>query len=729
MISILPTNATPLERVLDLASAAEPRVIDGVEAIATAKLVDIPDALIPWLIWEYGLGELLPYLPDPRVAIREGVLWQRVRGTPRSLQIAYSWRGLNDVIVEEEETGRAFAEFQIGTRRIPPAGAVEDLIELSRLAAPVRSLLSRLYHGYDVRRFILSRSDWGDLLSNYSGVLYDPDRPFERGNPYLSFGRGAAAALDVAEGQAAAAGLTRAWGGQAIYGDRAILDYWRFDEEWSVTNHPVIHSHLFIFWAENRRGTAADPAARVMPPLTFPRSEIVLSDDGYRLGDTHARFAVRLPQQEGDAYRLSDDDLTLGEHIFRSFFVPIDEVFDRDTGVHLLVPSTLARGAARAALRGFGWFEPASWPTLSGSFIDMIFAEIGDDPLSPLGPAFVPRIGDVAIEAGRFYETVEVGGPYRLSDDDPLGEHVWSIDIVEIAQATVPGPTPAATIPLSEVTDPASPLRSRFAPELGRPPINHPALRAALRARGIEADFGIPIILPPEPRPPGDPSPTPEPELVEIGGVYVLSDDAPLGEHVWGYQTVLPPPKEDPGDQPSEEPGAGEPAPAPIERIVTRIEPPRVTARSMISLSDDGYALGDLHARFPTAHDEIEGGIYRLSDDDPLGEHVWRTVADPVDEVAERSAAAAVDTADAMLAATTARAASRAAYATTLDVVWPILSQDRLGVPASIPAIARALVAAAIYPRDRFWTDLPWLNRAWGDTEHIIGVAHGSAGH
>ncbi len=142
MISLLPTNTTRLERALDLASAAEPRVADGLRAVSRAKLTDIPDALIPWLLWEYGLGELLPYLPDPRVAIRDGVLWQRIRGTPRSLQIAYSWRGLERVVVEEEQIGRAFAEFQIGTGAVPSPGAVDDLIVLSRLAAPVRSLLS-----------------------------------------------------------------------------------------------------------------------------------------------------------------------------------------------------------------------------------------------------------------------------------------------------------------------------------------------------------------------------------------------------------------------------------------------------------------------------------------------------------------------------------------------------------------------------------------------------------
>lgn len=726
MLTLLPTNATRLERALDLASAAEPRVADGLRAVSRAKLTDIPDALIPWLLWEYGLGELLPYLPDPRVAIRDGVLWQRIRGTPRSLQIAYSWRGLERVVVEEEEIGRAFAEFQIGTGAVPSPRAVDDLIVLSRLAAPIRSQLSRLYHGYDVRHFVLSESAWGDLLSNYSGVLYDPSRPFERDNPYLSFGRGIERGILGNEGQAAAAGIERFHGELVNYGDRAILDAWRFDEPWSVLNHPLSHGHLFSFTAINRRGTADDPAARVMPPLTFPRSEIVLSDDGYRLGDTHARFAVRLPQQEGDAYRLSDDDLALGEHIFRSFFVPIDEVFDRDTGINLLVPLAIARGATRAALRGISWSEPAYWPTLSGSFIDTIFAEIGDDPLSPLGPAFVPQVGDVAIDAGRFYETVEVGGPYRLSDDDPLGEHVWSIDIIEVARATLPGPTPDATIPLSDLVAPVSAPRSAFAPDLGRPPLNHPALRAALRVRGINADFGIPI--PPAPKTPagapseGQQSPAEvesesggEADLIEIGGVYVLSDDAPLGEHVWRYEPAAPPEPEEPA------------APEPVRRVVSIIEPPRVTARSMISLSDDGYALGDLHARFPVAREEIEGGIYMLSDDDPLGEHVWRTVAYPVDEVAERSAAAAIDT-GAALDAARARAASRAAYATTRDVVWPILSQDRLGVPAYIPAISRALVAAAVYPRDRSWTDLPWLEREWGDTEHIIGVAHGSAG-
>ena len=88
---LLPSSSTRLERDLSGSMNTLERLAAGAELIRTAKRANIPDSVVPFLIYEYGLGELLPYLSDPRTAIATGVLWQRLRGTPQSFRIALGW--------------------------------------------------------------------------------------------------------------------------------------------------------------------------------------------------------------------------------------------------------------------------------------------------------------------------------------------------------------------------------------------------------------------------------------------------------------------------------------------------------------------------------------------------------------------------------------------------------------------------------------------------------------
>ena len=181
---LLPANATPLEQALSLSTDSLTRLALPAEAIRQFK-TDPSDPLLPWLIWEYGLGELLPYLPQPRQAIAEGILWQRLRGTPAALSTALSWIGMR-ATVEQEPPGVHFAEFQLDPGQVLDSDtAIANLIAIARLSAPARSRLSRLYHGHDLRRVVLDESRLGDaLLSDHSGVFW------RDGQTKLSFGRG-----------------------------------------------------------------------------------------------------------------------------------------------------------------------------------------------------------------------------------------------------------------------------------------------------------------------------------------------------------------------------------------------------------------------------------------------------------------------------------------------------------------------------------------------------------
>jgi len=73
---LLPPNASRLERALSLTTDPLTHLGPASDALIDFK-TNPADSLLPWLIWEYGLGELLPYLPEPRRAIAEGIRWQR----------------------------------------------------------------------------------------------------------------------------------------------------------------------------------------------------------------------------------------------------------------------------------------------------------------------------------------------------------------------------------------------------------------------------------------------------------------------------------------------------------------------------------------------------------------------------------------------------------------------------------------------------------------------------
>ena len=106
-MTILPLNASPLQRDLEIIGGPQPITYDSIAAMPGVKY-NPPDFMLPWLIWEYGLEHLLPYLSDPRLAIQEGVRWQRIRGTPESVDMALGWLGLEDTVIEPEAPGAHF---------------------------------------------------------------------------------------------------------------------------------------------------------------------------------------------------------------------------------------------------------------------------------------------------------------------------------------------------------------------------------------------------------------------------------------------------------------------------------------------------------------------------------------------------------------------------------------------------------------------------------------------
>jgi P2-related tail formation protein len=178
---LLPPNATTLERDFSRVTSNLQRVGPPVPLIRTAKRVDIPDSVVPWLIYEYGLGEVLPYLGnDQRLALRDGVLWQRIRGTPESVRVALSWIGIQGLIEEPEGGTTRWAEYMLGLSAATQGEEIIDRIAaVARISSPVRSRLSRIYAVYDMRRAVYDQCAWddGSIYDDHSGVRPRPDWP------------------------------------------------------------------------------------------------------------------------------------------------------------------------------------------------------------------------------------------------------------------------------------------------------------------------------------------------------------------------------------------------------------------------------------------------------------------------------------------------------------------------------------------------------------------------
>ena len=178
--SLLPGNATKLERDLSLAIDVLARVGGEIPRIATDKLVDQPDQLLPWLVYEYGLGELLPYIKDLRRVLREGIIWQRQRGTPGSLRTGLGWLDVTATLEEALRPHEHGNAFQLGLDHVPDGlEEVEAIIGVARISVPVRSRLVRMHANWDHGIFLLSGSRLSGLneLGDQSGVVLRPDWP------------------------------------------------------------------------------------------------------------------------------------------------------------------------------------------------------------------------------------------------------------------------------------------------------------------------------------------------------------------------------------------------------------------------------------------------------------------------------------------------------------------------------------------------------------------------
>ena len=183
---LLPQNATELEKAFSLASNPAVRLDLPVTQIRGIKLIGTPPSWLPFLVYEYGLGELSPYVPNLYQLISEGINWQRVRGTPDAIDRGLAWLTYAGEVEEAPIRRARWHLFQLELDRIrdeeePDLFRIEGITQLS---VPIRSHFWRGYRTYDVRAVDYGYKEWSNSIwSAYSGAR------IRAGGAKWSFGR------------------------------------------------------------------------------------------------------------------------------------------------------------------------------------------------------------------------------------------------------------------------------------------------------------------------------------------------------------------------------------------------------------------------------------------------------------------------------------------------------------------------------------------------------------
>ncbi|MFI3903770.1 phage tail protein [Ochrobactrum sp. S1502_03] len=170
---------TPLERVLSESLDNLPVLMPGVQALRGFKF-NPPDSVVPYLIAEYGLNEIADFLPDLRTALREGILWQRLIGTPAALHRALRWINHDGDIEEFQATKRKWWWFQVHLPfEVRNTDFVRPMTQLVKASKPLRSEFARVTSGWDVRAFQLNkhRLNGDAFLNDWSGIRRSPHEP------------------------------------------------------------------------------------------------------------------------------------------------------------------------------------------------------------------------------------------------------------------------------------------------------------------------------------------------------------------------------------------------------------------------------------------------------------------------------------------------------------------------------------------------------------------------
>lgn len=253
LYDLLPPNSTQLERDLSRAVSSIPRLAGSIPIIRTAKRKNYPASVLPWLLYEYGLGEISDYLPDYQAVLEQGLAWQRIRGTPRSIIDAVGWIGYTATLDEDEERqSERWPDYHLTLDGLPAEADLYDIAYLATISTPVRGTLQRIYFDWDLRRQVLDETylDGPFLLDDHSGI-----RDVIDGFPDVQVSLGDYRIESNAGPDADAAHQWALYRGSNDERELFLLDEWSdLDEWWHVLNSPSTRTDEYIEWSSEESG-------------------------------------------------------------------------------------------------------------------------------------------------------------------------------------------------------------------------------------------------------------------------------------------------------------------------------------------------------------------------------------------------------------------------------------------------------------------------------------------
>ena len=310
--SLLPPNSTEFERSLEIATKLkiDSDLLKGFKFKNNASILE-------HLVWEYNLGDVLEYIQIGDI-IAGGLKFQRTRGTKAAIKIAANWAGLDDINIYEECPSVHFYEFQIGVKNRQFDFDVNVLKNVTNLAKPVRSRLSRLYNDiYDIRHFKLDGSQFGDILSDDSGVKLH--------NLTLSFGRKNHETVDYQ-------GFLTDFGIKRIHQINSFADkVFRLSFD-TLSQSEANINNIKIEYQKQRFYKNDSPVFKenqhIERHATFAKAAIVLSENSI-LGDINSCFGTSTIVEKDSTFLFGRDRLS--EHSWRFEPLEIIERFRNET--------------------------------------------------------------------------------------------------------------------------------------------------------------------------------------------------------------------------------------------------------------------------------------------------------------------------------------------------------------------------------------------------------------
>lgn len=217
---ILPHNAAPVDLSLAYIWDSHRRYAPLIGTIRNYGISVVPDDWVPFLIWDLGLEDVVPYVRDMRQALAEGPAWQARRGTDAGIAIGIGWVNSAGTVAPPDQR-HDWWEFQVSFEQ--PASDIAQIQQLDgiiRLSKASEDELFRMFSpGRDWRpvRMDMHRYDEG-LMDGYSGeALWD-------GGPLISFGWAGTFETDLAPFVTASTEIT-------VTTAMSLFDGMRFDAD------------------------------------------------------------------------------------------------------------------------------------------------------------------------------------------------------------------------------------------------------------------------------------------------------------------------------------------------------------------------------------------------------------------------------------------------------------------------------------------------------------------